>query len=68
MEESTLEFEETCLAGEESSDEELARLEATKLNWYRDQHSSIITEVNDTLPLWTQKKSSLIRYPLIVAK
>ena len=29
MEEST--FEETCLAGEESSDEELGRLEATKL-------------------------------------
>ena len=31
MEESTLEFEETCLAGEENSDEELGRLEAAKL-------------------------------------
>ena len=31
MEESTLEFEETCLAGKESSDEELERLEASKL-------------------------------------
>ena len=31
MEESILEFEETCLAGEESSDEELESLQATKL-------------------------------------
>ena len=62
---SALEFEETCFAGDEEAEKPKASqyfVEVTAINSCQDQYS-IATKANDTIQLWTQRKKNLNLFP-----